>query len=118
MNLLPHTPSTERLLDRDAFSAMPEGASLVNFGRGATVDERALLDALDSGRLAHAFLDVFAIEPLPTDHPFWAHERVIVWPHVSAPTDADTASTVVANAIAQWRRTGTPPPLVDRTIGY
>ena len=118
VNLLPHTPGTERLLDASALAAMPAGASLVNFGRGATVDEAALLDALDRGRLAHAFLDVFETEPLPENHPFWAHERVTVWPHVSAPTDADSASLVVADAIAEWRVSGTQPPLVDRARGY
>ena len=118
VNLLPHTPATEGLLDADALGAMPPGASLVNFGRGATVSEPTLLAALDAGHLAHAFLDVFATEPLPADHPFWAHPSVTVWPHVSAPTDPETASLVVAAAIREWRRTGTPPALVDRARGY
>lgn len=118
VNLLPHTPDTERLLDGEAFGRTRDGASLVNFGRGATVDEAALLRALDDGRLSHAFLDVFETEPLPPDHPFWTHERVTVWPHVSGPTDADSASELVASAVREWRRTGTPPPFVDRERGY
>ena len=118
VNLLPHTAETEGLLGADALAAMRAGASLVNFGRGATVDEAALLDALTTGRLSHALLDVFAVEPLPADHPFWGHERVTVWPHVSAPTDPETASGVVARAISAWRSTGTPPALVDRARGY
>ena len=118
VNLLPHTRGTDGLLGADACAAMRNGASLVNFGRGATVDEGALLQALDEGRIAHALLDVFAVEPLPEDHPFWAHERVTVWPHVAGPTDPATASRVVADAIGMWRRTGTPPALVDRSRGY
>lgn len=118
VNLLPHTDETEGLIGTDTLAAIRPGASLVNFGRGATVDETALLAALDAGRLSHAMLDVFRIEPLPVDHPFWTHERVTVWPHVSAPTDAETASRVVADAVARWRSTGTPPPLVDWARGY
>ena len=118
VNLLPRTTETEGLIDARALAAMRPGAALANFGRGATLDEAALLAALDAGRLDHALLDVFAHEPLPADHPFWGHARVTVWPHVSAPTDPASASRIVAQAIARWRKTGTPPPLVDRARGY
>ena len=118
VNLLPRTPQTVKLLDGRAFSLMKVGAAMVNFGRGATVDEAALTEALDDGLLSHAFLDVFEREPLPSDHPFWSHQRVTVWPHVSGPTDAESASLVVAGAIRDWRRSGTPPPFVDRERGY
>ena len=118
VSLLPHTPQTESLLGADAFAAMPPGASFVNFGRGATVDETALLGALDQGQIDHALLDVFAAEPLPSEHPFWSHERVTVWPHVSSPTNKRTASAVIAGAIARWRETGAIPEAVDRSRGY
>ena len=118
VSLLPLTPDTAGLIGTEALAAMRPGAAFVNFGRGGTVDEPALLAALDRGHLAHALLDVFAVEPLPADHLFWTHERITVWPHVSAPTDPASASRIVADAIARWRRTGTPPPLIDRRRGY
>ena len=118
VSLLPATPETKGIIDAAAFGAMPRGAAFVNFGRGATVDETALLAALDNGHLDHALLDVFATEPLPPNHPFWAHERVTVWPHASAPTNKQTASVVIAEAVGQWRQTGALPPAVDRARGY
>ena len=116
--LLPHTPQTEGLLSATALAALGGNGALVNFGRGALVDETALLSALNEGRLGEAFLDVFATEPLPAGHPFWNHERVTVWPHVSAPTDPTSASRIVAGNVARWRREGALPQVVDRARGY
>ena len=116
--LLPLTDATRGLLDADAFAALRPGAAIVNFGRGAILDETALLAALDGGRVGHALLDVFATEPLPADHPFWAHPSVTVWPHVSAPTDAETASLIVARNVGTWRASGVLPQVVDRARGY
>ena len=116
--LLPLTDETRGLLGAERLGRMREGSLLVNFARGPIIDETALLDALDRGRPAHALLDVFATEPLPPDHPFWAHERVSVWPHVSGPTDPATASVIVADAVARWRLTGELPATVDRARGY
>ena len=118
VSLLPHTTETEHVMDADAFAAMPRGSAFVNFGRGATVDETALLEALDRAHVADAILDVFATEPLPRDHPFWTHERVTVWPHASAPTNKQTAAAVIADAVRRWRRTGELPEAVDRGRGY
>ena len=120
VNLLPHTDDTAGLLGAAAFAAMPAGASFVNFGRGATVEEAALLAALDSGHLDHAVLDVFATEPLPDDHRFWVHERVTVLPHVSGPTSPDTAAVIAARNVRHYLDTGELPTgaLIDRTRGY
>ena len=118
VSLLPATPETRRVMNDQAFASMPNGSSFVNFGRGATVDEGALLDALDRGHLDHALLDVFSTEPLPTDHPFWGHERITVWPHGSAPTNRFTASAEIAKAVEHWRNTGEIPEAVDRARGY
>lgn len=98
VNLLPLTAATHGILDGAAFAAMPPGAALVNVARGAHIVDAELLEALDSGRMSDAVLDVFDEEPLPLEHPFWAHEHVTVLPHVAAPSDpVDLAPHVAAN---------------------
>ena len=82
----PDTPETRGMIDRNAIAAMKPGAVLVNVARGKLVDERALLDALATGHVRGAGLDVFAQEPLPPDSPFWRRPNVLVSPHVSAVT--------------------------------
>ena len=82
----PLTDDTREMLGADEFAAMPTGSYFVNVGRGECVDESALIDALDSGHLAGAALDVFEIEPLPEESPLWAMERVIITPHSSGST--------------------------------
>ena len=85
--ITPHTPETEGLINKAAFAAMKPGATLINIARGAVVVEADLLEALDSGHLAHAALDVAAVEPLPPGNPLWAHPEVTIYPH-SASTSA------------------------------
>ena len=81
---LPLTEETRGLISRSTIDRMRDGAIVVNVGRGAVIDEEALIDALVSGRLAGAALDVFAQEPLPESSPLWELENVIVSPHTSA----------------------------------
>jgi len=116
--LLPLTPETENLMNRERFSLMPKGAVLLNPGRGALIDDNALIDALDSGRIANATLDVFRIEPLPQDHPFWSHPRVTVTPHIASETRAETASLVIAENIRRSEAGEQLLFLVDRVSGY
>ncbi len=85
----PHTPVTDQMLDAAAFAAMRDGAYFINIGRGATVDEPALLAALQSGKLAGAALDVFAEEPLPAASPFWKMPNVLVSPHSASTSDKE-----------------------------
>ena len=120
INLLPDTPATRGLLGADAFAAMPAGSDVVNFGRGPTIDDDALLAALDSGSIGHAVLDVFAVEPLPPDHRYWSHPNVTVLPHISGPTSPDTAADIVAANLRAYFAEGTLPTdaLVDRRRGY
>jgi len=118
INLLPLTPATTGLLNRDTFALMRHGASLVNLARGAHVVDADLLDALASGRLSRAVLDVFHTEPLPADHVFWSHPRITVLPHVAAQTDPRSAARVAAENINALRAGRSPQHLVDRSRGY
>ncbi len=118
INLLPLTPSTQGIIDRELLAAMPADSLLINVGRGAHVVEQDLLDALEAGRPGRAVLDVFETEPLPDAHPFRRHPGVVVTPHVAALTDPREAAEL---ALVQWRciQRGEPPPdAVDRVRGY
>ncbi len=116
--LLPLTADTRDIFGARALAGLPRGAVLLNAGRGALVDDGALIDALDSGQLAHATLDVFRQEPLPPDHPFWAHPRVTVSPHVAAETNPDTAAPVIAENVRRGEAGQPFLHLVDRAAGY
>lgn len=116
--LLPQTADTRNLLNSTRLGWMPRGAMILNPGRGPLIDDDALLAALDSGAIAHATLDVFRVEPLPSDHPFWAHPRVTVTPHVAAETRPPSASRVVAENIARDLAGQPLLHLVDRGRGY
>ncbi|MFP8876199.1 MAG: NAD(P)-dependent oxidoreductase, partial [Myxococcota bacterium] len=99
---VPRTKDTAGLLGREAFAKVKPGVLLVNAARGGIVDESALLEALDSGAVGGAGLDVFEEEPVPIDHPLIAHERVVCTPHLGASTDQ--AQLNVAVAIAEQVR--------------
>ncbi|MBK8197081.1 MAG: hypothetical protein IPK75_01835 [Acidobacteria bacterium] len=86
----PHTPETENMANAAFFAAMAPHALFMNLGRGALVDEAALVAALDAGRPAFAALDVTRTEPLPTDSPLWQHPKIAITPHDSS----DTPGTV------------------------
>ena len=118
VNLLPLTPATRGLLDARFFAALPRGASVVNLARGAHVVDADLLAALDAGHLHRAVLDVFKVEPLPTEHPYWRHPQVTVLPHVAALTDPRSAAGVVASSLRALSRGEAIAHLVDRERGY
>lgn len=85
VSVLPATAETDRIFNADVFAAMRPDATFINVGRGLSVDEDALAQALASGQLAGAVLDVFRTEPLPATSPLWSSEKVIITPHVSGP---------------------------------
>jgi glyoxylate/hydroxypyruvate reductase A len=118
VNLLPLTAATRGLFNASTFARMRRGASLVNLARGGHVVEADLLAALASGRLQHAVLDVFCVEPLPPGHPFWSHPQITVLPHVAALTDPRSAAAVVARNVRALRQGRPIEHLVDRTRGY
>ena len=118
VNLLPLTPDTTSILDRDLFARLPKGAGLVNVARGAHLVEGDLLAALDEDRIGHAILDVFHEEPLPPDHPFWSHPRISVFPHVAAYSAPESAARIAAANVLAFRQGRPMTGLVDRTRGY
>ncbi|SDX42153.1 2-hydroxyacid dehydrogenase [Roseicitreum antarcticum] len=118
VTLLPRTPGTENLLDADRLSLLPRGARLINPGRGHLIDDDALLAVLDSGQVAHATLDVFRMEPLPAEHPFWAHPRVTVTPHIAAETRPHSAAQVIVDNIVRGQAGQPFVHRVDPATGY
>jgi glyoxylate/hydroxypyruvate reductase A len=118
VSVLPLTPDTNGVMNRDFFDRLAPGAFIINGGRGPQIVDKDLLAALDRGQVGGAALDVFATEPLPADHPFWAHPKIRVWPHVAAQTNPNSAAQQVAAAI-QAMMTGTKPDnQVDWGRGY
>ncbi|MBW1997230.1 MAG: D-2-hydroxyacid dehydrogenase [Deltaproteobacteria bacterium] len=87
INVVPATPETLKIIGPKEFDAMKTTAYFINIGRGETVDEEALVDALKRGKIAGAGLDVFPNEPLPSEHPLWGMENVIISPHVGGKSD-------------------------------
>ena len=118
VNLLPLTPQTSGILNAQLFASLPRGAAVINLARGGHLNEKDLLDALASGQLSHAILDVFREEPLSPQHPFWSHPRISVLPHVAAVTEVNTAAKIAAENIKAFRAGRMPGPLVDRAKGY
>ncbi|RJE79490.1 glyoxylate/hydroxypyruvate reductase A [Paracoccus sp. JM45] len=116
--LLPDTPQTRNLLDARRLALLPQGAWVINPGRGTLIDDEALLTGLESGRPAHAVLDVFRTEPLPKDHPFWGHPAITVTPHIAADTRAQTAAKVAVENISRAMNGQPVRNLVDRNKGY
>lgn len=116
--LLPLTPQTRGLIARPLLNLLKSGTGIVSLGRGAQMVTADVISALDSGRIGHAYLDVFEEEPLPRDHPLWRHAKVTVTPHMAARTEPATAIDVAVANIERVRRGEAPHHLVDRQAGY
>lgn len=116
--LLPLTFETRGLLNARLFSHLPRGASLVHTGRGPQLNHDDLISALDSGQLSGAVVDVTDPEPLPSDHIFWSHPRILLTPHVASVTQPRSAAKAVIDNIKRLRSGLDPTGLVDRRRGY
>jgi glyoxylate/hydroxypyruvate reductase A len=116
--LLPLTAHTRGILDAAALARIRKGGCVINLARGAHVVTAALLSALDSGHLAHAYLDVFETEPLPADSPLWTHAGVTVTPHIAALSEPRTSVGRIAENVERVRRGELPRNLVDFAAGY
>ena len=116
--LLPLTAETEGILDARAFELMPRRGVIINAARGGHVVDEDLIAALDSGKLGFAKLDVFREEPLPKDHPFWAHPKIRITPHNAGITNPVTAAAQVAENYRRVQRGEAPNNIVDPERGY
>ena len=111
INLLPLTDSTTGILNMDTLKQLPQGAYVINVGRGGHLVDEDLLSLLDSVHLGGALLDVFHQEPLPNDHPFWTHPKVSITPHIASQTNKDTA---MAQIIENYQRLQSGEPLLHQ----
>jgi glyoxylate/hydroxypyruvate reductase A len=116
--LLPLTENTRGILNADTFNRLKRGASIINAARGPHLVDSDLLEALNSGQISTATLDVFHVEPLPKSHPFWTNPKITVTPHVASLIDAPTGSKIVAKNIRTFDETGTVADLADAKRGY
>ncbi|MCD4509616.1 glyoxylate/hydroxypyruvate reductase A [Brucella pseudogrignonensis] len=116
--LLPLTNETQGILNADLFALLPKGARLLHTGRGPQLDPQALIDALDSGELSAAMMDVTDPEPLPIGHPLWSHPKVLITPHIASVTQPETAARSVIENIRRHRAGENMIGLIDQTLGY
>jgi glyoxylate/hydroxypyruvate reductase len=116
--VLPQTPETVNMVDKDFLAQLPQGAWIINVARGSLVVEADLIAALDSGQLGGAVLDVFRVEPLPEDSPFWRHPKITVTPHVAGLTDPRMALAYVEHCVTRWEAGETLADIVDMDRGY
>jgi glyoxylate/hydroxypyruvate reductase len=116
--LLPLTSHTRGLLNFRTLRKIRLGGALINVARGGHVVAEDLIAVLDSGHLAHAYLDVFEHEPLPREHPLWTHPGITITPHTAALTEPRTAIPKVVDNIERLRRGEPPHNLVDFDAGY
>lgn len=113
----PLTESTYRMIGADELRAA-HGSYLINVGRGALVDEAAIIPALDAGHLRGAALDVFEVEPLPAESPLWKHPKVTISPHISGITSVEGATAGFLHALEALERGERPDTAVDVARGY
>ncbi|GAB2642661.1 D-2-hydroxyacid dehydrogenase [Vibrio panuliri] len=117
VSTLPETPSTQGIFNQTNFS---QASSILffNVGRGSSIEQTALLAALDSGKVAQAFLDVFEQEPLPSEHPYWAHPNVTITPHIAAVSFPEQVVKIFADHYIEWEQGYSLHGCIDFSKGY
>jgi len=118
VNLLPLTEATRGILNRHTLGKLKPGGYLISIARGAHMVEDDLIPMLDAGQLAGATLDVFQVEPLPADHPFWRHPKIVVTPHASARTLREESIAQIAGKIRAMEQGLPVSGVVDPIRGY
>jgi len=118
VNLLPLTPDTENILNHSNLSQLQAGAYLINVARGKHVVDQDLIDLLDQGHMAGATLDVFRVEPLPPEHAFWKHPKIVVTPHTSARTMREESIAQIAGKMKSVYAGQFIEGRVDKIRGY
>ena len=116
--LLPVTPQTIGVLNKDAFAKMPEGASVINLGRGVHINADDMIAALDRGQLSAATLDVTVPEPLPADSPLWDHPKITIMPHVARRSPVSQIAPQFAENIKRFQKGEPLIQEIDRDAGY
>jgi glyoxylate/hydroxypyruvate reductase A len=116
--LLPLTAQTRGILNARTLRKIRLGGAVINVARGGHLVAEDLIAALDSGHLAHAYLDVFEHEPLTHDHPLWTHPGITITPHTAALTEPRTAIPKIVENVERLRRGEPPLNLVDLDAGY
>ncbi|RQW61699.1 D-2-hydroxyacid dehydrogenase [Vibrio viridaestus] len=117
VNTLPHTENTYHIFDDELLSSC-ENALLFNVGRGSAINTDSLLNALDTGRIEHAYLDVFEQEPLPEDHPYWSHPSITVTPHIAAVSFPEQIVDIFLDNLDLWQEDEPLNFLIDFDKGY
>ena len=117
INTLPLTEKTEKVFNERIFSHL-SNAGFINVGRGASVDEEDLLQALTVNHVSFAVLDVFAQEPLPENNPFWSHPRILITPHISAVTTPNEGAACFLETLKNIEENKPLKNIVDIKKGY
>ena len=118
VNLMPLTPETDNILNRDTLSLLQPGGYVINVARGRHLVDEDLIALIDSGHLAGATLDVFRTEPLPPEHPFWRHPKITVTPHTSARTLREQSIAQIVGKLQALQRGEPVRGVVDPERGY
>jgi phosphoglycerate dehydrogenase-like enzyme len=120
LDLLPLTPATGNFFNRERFGLMKPGSLFVNLGRGATVVDAALIKAIDDGIVRYAALDVFRDEPLPDQHPFWTHPRILLTPHIGGlmPDYWGAVADIFIENMKRFEQGSELLNIVDKEKGY
>jgi glyoxylate/hydroxypyruvate reductase A len=118
INVLPLTEQTRGILAHPLLQQLPDGASLINCGRGEHMVNHDVLEALDSGKLAGAVLDVFPVEPLPQDDPLWQHPQVVITPHMASIAQTEVIARQLLENIQRQQQALPLKNLVNKQSGY